>query len=580
LDLKGAYHLVRVKKGDEWKTAFRTPFGHFEYLVMPFGLTNAPAIFQSMMDRIFRDIIGLFVVVYLDDILIFSQNPTDHEKHVRIVLERLRNNKLYCQPSKCSFFQQRIPYLGHLISAQGIEMDPAKVKVIVDWPKPECVRDIQSFLGFANYYRRFIPQFADIVLPLTELTRKNKKFFWTPEAQDAFNQVKRIFANGSVLIHPDPTRPYVLETDASDFAISGILSQYDDRNTLKPVAFFARQMIAAERNYEIYDKELLAIVESFRHWRHFLSGAQHPITVLTDHDNLKYFLSTANITQRQARWSLRLSEFDFIITHRPGSLNKKADALSRRRDFLPTDIENDQTSSGLNRLLRLSRLHMCPVISIHSNFLDAVKRDTSDELLQLYQNQPDVEIRDGIIFKNGLVFVPTEELRLEILKSRHDHATAGHFGIAKTLELVSRDFWWPQIRAFITSYVKSCDCNRSKTPRHSPYGQLQPIPIPIRPWSSISTDLILGLPPSMGFNAIAVWVCRTTKMAHFIPCSNTITAAGYAQNFMDHIFRYHGLPNQIISDRGPQFKGHFWRRLGIHVQPWSNSKSNYGTIST
>jgi hypothetical protein len=550
LDLRGAYNLVRVKKGDEWKTAFRTRYGHFEYLVMPFGLTNAPAVFQHMINDILREFLDRFVVVYLDDILIYSETKEDHENHVRVVLKKLREHKLYCKLEKCQFFETSIAYLGFYISPDGISMDPSKVSSVTDWPAPKNAHDIQVFLGFANFYRRFIKSFAKVAQPITKLLRKDTKFTWAEEQDKAFETLKSMFTTAPILAHPDPSRPFVVETDASDYALGGVLSQYDDKRQLLPVAFYSRQLLAAERNYEIYDKELLAIHECFKEWRHFLQGGSNPVTVLCDHKNLAYFMTTRHLSRRQARWALFFSEFDFVITHRPGTRNAKADMLSRRSDYLPLE---EETSHNFQQVIKPSQI-MSLSIGEFQNRIKNLNLQNLDESLGL-------EIKGGLAYKNDKIYVPNDALRLEILKDRHDSPSAGHFGIAKTLDLVARDFWWPKMRHWITEYVKSCDCARFKSSRHKPFGLLQPLPIPKRPWSSISTDFIVELPPSKGFTAIAVWVCRLTKMAHFVPCSTSVTAEDTAKIFIHQVYRLHGLPEDIVSDRGTQFVSRFWTKL-------------------
>ncbi|KAH9268762.1 hypothetical protein BASA84_000059 [Batrachochytrium salamandrivorans] len=271
LDLRGAYNLLRIKDGDEQKTSFITKYGQFEFLVMPFGLANAPAQFQRMMNSLFQDMISKFVLVYLDDIVIYSDNLTE------------------------------IRYLGYTISSNGIRMDPSKIESVQNWPTPKKVHDLQVFLGFANFYRALIPDYSNITCHLTKLLKKDIPFIWGPDQEKAILDLKNAFSVGDFLAHPDDSRPFILETDASDFAISGILSQYDDKDSLRPVAFYSRQMNDAERNYEIYDKELLAVVDSFKHWRHFLQGGLHPIMVLCDHKNLEYFMTTKKLTRRQAR---------------------------------------------------------------------------------------------------------------------------------------------------------------------------------------------------------------------------------------------------------------------------------------
>ena len=305
IDLRGAYNLVRIRPGDEWKTAFRCRFGHYEYKVMPFGLTNAPATFQYMMNDIFRDKLDEFVVVYLDDILIFSKNENEHAEHVRFVLKRLREFKLFAKLEKCEFHCDTTEFLGYVIKKDGIGMDPKKVESILSWPVPKNQRELQVPLGFVNFYRSFIPSFARITVPLTQLLRKDVKFIWSDRSNTSFHSLKESFKSDRIIRHADPSSPFILETDSSDFAISGILSQNFD-GILHPVGFFSRKMVPAEINYEIHDKELLAIIASFKEWRALLLGAQHSVKVFTDHKNLLYFASSKTLNRRQARWAMFL----------------------------------------------------------------------------------------------------------------------------------------------------------------------------------------------------------------------------------------------------------------------------------
>ncbi|KAH9252834.1 hypothetical protein BASA81_009242 [Batrachochytrium salamandrivorans] len=375
LDLRGAYNLLRIKEGDEPKTAFITKYGQFEFLVMPFGLANAPAQFQRMMNSLFCHMISKFVLVYLDDIVVYSDNLEDHKEHVRQVLQILKENNLFCKAEKCHFYQTEIKYLGYIISSNGTSMDPSKISAVQDWPAPKKVRELQVFLGFTNFYRALVSGYSDITCHLTKLLKKDVPFSWGSEQEASFKRLKDAFAQPGFLAHPNDEQPFILETDASDFAISGVLHQHDQTNTLRPVAFYSRQMNNAERNYDIYDKELLAVVESFKHWRHLLQGGLHPVTVLCDHKNLEYFMSTKKLTRRQARWSLELSEYTFTITHRPGKLNGRADSLSRREDyFLDSDQSNFQRIIDPDNVLDL-QVAMADLdlhVLVHSIVLDKV----------------------------------------------------------------------------------------------------------------------------------------------------------------------------------------------------------------
>ncbi|CAJ0934142.1 unnamed protein product [Ranitomeya imitator] len=335
IDLRGAYNLVRIKQGDEWKTAFNTPEGHFEYLVMPFGLSNAPSVFQSFMHDIFREYLDKFLIVYLDDILVFLDDWESHVKRVRMVFQVLRANSLFVKGSKCLFGVQKVSFLGFIFSPSTIEMDPVKVQAIYDWTQPTSLKSLQKFLGFANFYRRFINNFSSIAKPLTDLTKKGADVVnWSSAAVEAFQELKRRFSSAPVLCQPDVSLLFQVEVDASEIGAGAVLSQRSsDGSVMKPCAFFSRKFSPAERNYDVGNRELLAMKWAFEEWRHCLEGAKHRVVVLTDHKNLTYLESAKWLNPRQARWSLFFSRFDFVISYLPGSKNVKADALSR--SFVP-----------------------------------------------------------------------------------------------------------------------------------------------------------------------------------------------------------------------------------------------------
>ncbi len=330
LDLRNAYHLVRIRVGDEWKTAFNTPRGHFEYLVMPFGLSNSPAVFQALVNDVLRDMVDQFIYVYLDDILIFSSSLQEHVQHVRRVLQRLLENGLFVKAEKCAFHAQSVPFLGFIVSPEGVRMDPDRVKAVVDWPTPDSRKALLRFLGFANFYRRFIRNFSQLAAPLTALTSTKMTFRWSNAAEAAFTKLRGRFVSAPILRAPDPTRQFVVEVDASEVGVGAVLSQRatsDDK--VHPCAFFSHRLSPAERNYDIGNRELLAVKLALEEWRHWLEGSGVPFIVWTDHKNLEYIQSAKRLNSRQARWALFFGRFDFSISYRPGSKNIKPDALSR-----------------------------------------------------------------------------------------------------------------------------------------------------------------------------------------------------------------------------------------------------------
>lgn len=320
--------------GEEWKTAFRCRYGLFEYTVMPFGLCNAPGTFQHYMNNTFREFLDKFLVVYLDDFLIYSTNLRDHRKHVRMVLEKLREAELFLKPSNCQFHLQEVEFLGYVISEKGIKMDPAKVDSVTSWPTPKSPHDVRMFLGLANFYRRFISGFSKVAAPLMRLLKKEslaRRFRWVEEAQSAFDLLRQAFTSAPILRHYDPSLPLVLEADASNYALGAVVSQRGPDGILHPVVYHSRKFNKAELNYEIYDKEMLAIVDSLEHDRHLFEGLGQKITIYSDHHNLLWFTETKIYNRRQARWAEKLSKFDFVIHFRPGNQLGKPDALSSTR---------------------------------------------------------------------------------------------------------------------------------------------------------------------------------------------------------------------------------------------------------
>ena len=350
LDLRDAYHRIPIAEEDIWKTAFRTRYGHFEYTVMPFGLTNAPATFQAYVNEALRGLLDQTCIAYMDDILIFSKSGEDHASHVREILERLRQYKLYAKLSKCEFHVDEVAFLGFRVGVAGVAMDKSRVLAIQSWPSPLTFRDIQVFLGFANFYRGFIPGYSRVVAPITDLLtgmrggKKSGRFDWTDNAKQAFATLKACFLDAPMLSHFDPQRQCRVETDASKEAAGGILSQaYESRTgrTLwKPVAFFSRKFQKEQRNYGTGDQEMLAIIMAFKEWRHYLDAPAHRTIVVSDHEALQSFMTTKSLQGRQVRWAEYLATFDFEIKYRKGKDNP-ADALSRRPDHMTREKEDE-----------------------------------------------------------------------------------------------------------------------------------------------------------------------------------------------------------------------------------------------
>ena len=589
LDVHWGFNNVRIREGDEWKAAFRTNRGLFEPLVMYFGLTNSPATFQTMMNDIFQDLITEGVVcVYLDDILIFTKTLEEQHRITRMVLERLRKHRLYLRADKCDFDKTQIEYLGMVISENKVEMDPVKVAGVREWPTPESKKEVQSFLGFINFYRRFVENFSFHARPLFDLTKGDVKFVWGIPQQEAFDKLKEIITSTPILVRPDAEQPFRVEADGSGVATGAVLSQLSkDDNKWHPVAFLSKSLSAVERNYEIHDVEMLAIIRSLEAWRHFLEGANHPIEIWTDHKNLEYFRTSKKLNRRQARWSLYLSRFDFTLHHRPGKSMGKPDALSRRADHGSGQNDNANMTLLKPDLFRIHALEGVNVLGEEKEILRDVRRslegggDMEEAVAKaakaIREDRKRGQVRsaewtevDGLLMFRGKIYVPRDMgLRRRILSQHHDTIIAGHPGRWKTLELVSRNYWWPQMSRYVGIYVKGCDaCQRTKAIRRPPMGELHPLETAQERWDTVSVDFIAELPDAHGFDAIMNVVDTTGKRAHFIPTHTTVTAEGAANIYLREIWKHHGLPRRIVSDRGPQFVAQFMRELlrllGIH----------------
>ncbi|XP_077158510.1 uncharacterized protein LOC143820028 [Paroedura picta] len=339
LDLRDAYFRVRIAEGDEWKTAFNTPLGQFEYLVMPFGLSGSPGVFMNVINEALHDLLYRGVVVYLDDVLIYSRGEEEHTALVREVLRRLANHKLYAKLPKCEFHKPQVDFLGYRVSGEGIGMDPAKVQAVLDWEIPRTRRQLQSFLGFANFYRDFLPGFSKVTLPLTDLLKTKGKgardgrpgapLPWTQDCTQAFERLKHLFTSEPILAHPEIDKPFVVQVDASNEAVGGVLLQRGEGGKLRPCAYLSRKFSPTERNWPIWEKEAAAVKTALSTWRHFLEGSPVPFEVWTDHKNLEALRKPRTLSAKQIRWADFFSRFDFTLVHIPGRKNFMADALSR-----------------------------------------------------------------------------------------------------------------------------------------------------------------------------------------------------------------------------------------------------------
>jgi len=545
LDLRSGYHQIRVVEADIPKTAFRTHAGHYDFLVMPFGLTNAPSTFQSLMNHIFQPFLRKFILVFFDDILIYSPDMETHLTHLQKTLELLRKHQLFSKMTKCRFGCVEVEYLGHVVSGRGVCADPSKIQAMVDWPHPTTIKALRGFLGLTGYYRKFIRNYGAIAAPLTAMLKKNS-FSWSEPAQGAFLALKTAVTQAPVLALPNFSQPFLIECDASGVGIGAVLMQGN-----RPIAFLSKALKGKALHMSTYEKELFALVTAIQKWRPYLLG--RPFVVKTDQQSLKFLLEQKVGTLFQQKWITKLLGYDFVVEYKKGVENRVADALSRKEGW----------EEGLS-------LSLLPIPT--ASWVEDLKQQYTEdeELKQLMgkwlSNELDnrrYSLRDGLLlYKHKILLGGSPVLKSQVLQYVHSDPAAGHSGYDKTLQRARRDFYWHGMRRDIKNFIRECDvCQQNKSENICPVGLLQPLPIPTRVWTDISMDFVEGLPPSQGHSVILVVVDRLTKSSHFISLAHPYTAAKVAQLFIQNVLKLHGMPQSIVSDRDPTFSSAFWAEL-------------------
>jgi len=571
LDLQSGYHQLKVKKEDIPKTAFRTRYGHYEFLVMPFGVTNAPAVFMDLMNRVFSPYLDQFVVVFIDDILIYSKNNREHAEHLRIVLQTLKQEQLHAKQSKCDFWLDRIAFLGHMISEEGISVDPSKIQAVKDWPIPRTVTEIKSFIGLAGYYRRFVQDFSKIAAPLTKLTRKGERYIWTEECTAAFEQLKQRLITAPILRTPSGRGGMVIYSDASGKGLGCVLMQHDH-----VIAYASRQLKPHERNYPTHDLELAAVIFALKIWRHYLLGDK--VLIYTDHKSLKYIFTQKELNMRQRRWLELMADYDIDLQYHPGKVNTVPDALSRKPENRML-VQITQQKELIQDIIRLDlmlvqgtdKVGQLMTFQIQSALLNEIKEaQKKDPRLQKFRAQVEAGLRtdihihtDDALYFGNRICVPQGEVRQKILAEAHSSAYSIHPGGTKMYQDIKKQFWWNAMKREIAQYVAKClVCQQIKIEHQRTAGLLQPLPIPEWKWEHITMDFVTALPRSpKGNNAVWVIIDRLTKSAHFIPFRVGQTTEVLADKYMKEIVRLHGVPVSIVSDRDTRFRSHFWESL-------------------
>ncbi|GJR99246.1 reverse transcriptase domain-containing protein [Tanacetum coccineum] len=478
IDLRSGYHQLRVREEDIPKTAFRTRYGHYEFQVMPFGLTNAPAVFMDLMNRVCKPYLDKFVIVFIDDILIYSRDEKEHEEHLKTILELLKKEELYAKFSKCEFWIHTVKFLGHVIDSSGIHVDPTKIEAVKNWASPTTPSEIRQFLGLAGYYRRFIEGFSKIAKPMTELTQKDRKFDWGEEQETAFQLLKQKLCAAPILALPEGSDDFVVYCDASIKGLGAVLMQ-----RMKVIAYASRQLKIHEKNYTTHDLELGAVVFALKIWRHYLYGTK--CVVFTDHKSLQHILNQKELNMRQRRWIELLSDYDYEICYHPGKANVVADALSRKERVKP---------------LRVKALVMTIGLDLPSRILEAQKEAVkigNIEAEDIGGMLKKLEARaDGTLCLDNRSWLPCYgDTRTLIMHKSHKSKYSIHPRSDKMYHDMKMLYWWPNMKADIATYVSKClTCAKVKIEHQRPSGLLVQPDIPEWKWEKITMDFITKLP--------------------------------------------------------------------------------------
>ncbi|KAA0051054.1 pol protein [Cucumis melo var. makuwa] len=514
IDLRSGYHQLRIRDGDIPKTALRSRYGHYEFVVMSFGLTNAPAVFMDLMNR---------------------------------VLETLQANKLYAKFSKCEFWLRKVTFLGHVVSSEGVLVDPTKIEAVTNWPRPSIVSEIRSLLGLAGYYR-------------------------SPACESSFQELKQKLVTAPVLTVPDGSGNFVIYSDASKKGLGCVLMQQG-----KVVAYACRQLKIHEQNYPTHDLELVAVVFALKIWRHYLYGEK--IQIYTDHKSLKYFFTRKELSMRQRRWLELVKDYDCEILYHPGKANVVADALSRKvahsaalitkQTPLLRDFERAEIAVSVGEVTaQLAQLSVQP--TLRQKIIAAQLNDPylveKRRMVETGQGE-DFSISSdyGLMFEGRLCVLEDSAVRTELLTEAHSSPFTMHPGSTKMYQDLRSVYWWRVMKREVADFVSRClVCQQVKAPRQCLAGLLQPLSVSGWKWESVSMDFITGLPKTLkGYTVIWVVVDRLTKSAHFVPGKSTYTASKWGQLYMTEIVRLHGVPVSIISDRDARFTSKFWKGLQL-----------------
>lgn len=554
LDLKSGYYQIALKEKCKKFTAFSTPNAHYEFNRLPFGLRNAPAEFSRIMQIVFGNL--EFVEVYLDDITIHSDTFEDHMEHLKQVFKKLKEANLKINAEKCTWFANRVKLLGHVVSANGVEMDEDKIKAIVKRLPPKNVKEVQSFLGICNYYRRFIKDYARISAPISKLVRKDIIFNWNEECQVAFEELKKSLTSQPVLRQPDLEKEFLLYTDASNYAIGAVLSQKDEENREYVISYASRLLKGAEVHYGISEKEALGIVWSVKYFRHYLYGKHFKI--ITDHSALKYIMNIQDANGKLARWAIYLSAFDFVIIYREGANHANADAVSRP---VIDDERIEKILSLLNNIEERSAKTLDPYEDEPLMYFLIYKRHqagiSNKQLKRVNREALKYSFNNGkiIVIKENLI-IPVLDEREKIIEEAH---YKGHYQVDSTINTIKEKYTWRDIRKDVAKFIAQCEvCLRNQKVRH--YDQPARAIAVTELFERVGIDLVFGLPETDdGYIGICVMTEYLSKLVFVRPIKSK-TAVEIAEKVIEYICQY-GPPKILMSDQGNEFNNQIVKQI-------------------
>lgn len=567
LDLISGYHQISVRYKDRPKTAFVTTRGQYAWNVMPFGLTNAPSTFQMIMNETLREYLHQTVLVYLDDILIYSRTKEEHKRHVREILERLRAVNFKAKESKCTFFSQELKFLGHVINADGIHMETEKVSAVQKWPMPSNVKEARQFIGLAGYYRRFVKDFSKIARPLHQYIAKNST--WGEDQTASFEQIKACLTAKPVIIPFDGSKTVRVTTDASYFAIGATLELIGDHGkTVGVVAYFSKTLVHEQLNWATRTKEFYAVKSAVLHWKHYLLGRNFELC--TDHKSLQTVLKSTDGDDKILRWITHLQQFTFTIRYIPGESNH-ADGLSRIQiNALSITEATFPLASGNQLAKAYDRDERCQSIIKMLRGDQVVPKRWKSQLKRYVLNG------DWLYYRTHAgeiprLYVPRGMLQYDLLEFHHSSPGAGHTGVDKTYAKLAEFYYWPHMVRSVQKFVRTCDpCQRSKSSTQQPEGYLHPLDIPSRRFEAINIDFVTGFPLKDGYNEIMVVTDRFSKYGMAFPVTKTSTTHEIAKILLVNVVLPYGVPRYIVSDRDKLFTTTIWsyfaQRLGIHLK--------------